>query len=390
MDKDAELYLSILASLAQEESRRTSSRVTWGQTRQMEKGVVFGRSLLGYEVKDGKISVNPKEAETVKLIFQKYAVEQMGTTAIARYLQQERYETHTGNTNWTPNSIAKILKNEKYVGDLVQKKTFTPDFLSHKKQINRGEVPLICIKNHHEAIISREVWEQAQARMNRNGNQRSGQNARSNRYLFSGRIQCGECGAIFISRTKKTEEGSFVRRWSCSTAVRRGVTACSIGRLIRDDDAKNMLKIALTNLSMDTASILEHISMLVFNTVQDSNRNTLDDPIRLHREIMRIKKKIETALDCFFAGEISKTDMQAMKETYEKQIESLEQRIQIQQERKEKKADYLTIYSAAESVLKCETESVIFLKCILDKLVIYKNHHIKLTLCSLPHKFLFE
>ena len=74
MDPDAELRLSIMASIAQEESRRTSSRVTWGQTRQMEKGVVFGQSLLGYDVKDGGIAINPEGAETVKLIFQKYAV----------------------------------------------------------------------------------------------------------------------------------------------------------------------------------------------------------------------------------------------------------------------------------------------------------------------------
>ena len=83
LDPDAELRLSIMASIAQEESRRTSSRVVWGQARQMEKGVVFGHSLLGYDVEGGKITVNKEEAELVRLIFHKYAVEQMGTSEIA-------------------------------------------------------------------------------------------------------------------------------------------------------------------------------------------------------------------------------------------------------------------------------------------------------------------
>ena len=83
LDPDAELRLSIMGSIAQEESRKTSTRVKWGQTRQMERGVVFGTCLLGYDVKDGKISINPEGAELVKLIFQKYGVEKKGTTVIA-------------------------------------------------------------------------------------------------------------------------------------------------------------------------------------------------------------------------------------------------------------------------------------------------------------------
>ena len=75
LEPDAELRLSIMGSIAQEESRKTSSRVKWGQTRQMERGVVFGRSLLGYDVKDGILTINPEGAELVRLIFHKYGIE---------------------------------------------------------------------------------------------------------------------------------------------------------------------------------------------------------------------------------------------------------------------------------------------------------------------------
>ena len=75
LDPDAELRLSIMGSIAQEESRKTSSRVKWGQSRQMEKGVVFGTSMLGYDVRDGKLTINPEGAEIVRMIFHKYGVE---------------------------------------------------------------------------------------------------------------------------------------------------------------------------------------------------------------------------------------------------------------------------------------------------------------------------
>ena len=88
LDPDAELRLSIMASIAQEESRKTSSRVKWGQTRQMERGVVFGQSLLGYDVKNGKLTVEPEGAALVRLIFHKYGVEKKGTSVIARELQE--------------------------------------------------------------------------------------------------------------------------------------------------------------------------------------------------------------------------------------------------------------------------------------------------------------
>ena len=99
LEPDAELRLSIMGSLAQEESRKTSSRVKWGQMRRMEQGVVFGRSLLGYDVSGGKITVNPQGAEIVRLIFYKYVQEGKGTTVIARELQEAGYKTPVSYTH---------------------------------------------------------------------------------------------------------------------------------------------------------------------------------------------------------------------------------------------------------------------------------------------------
>ena len=106
LEPEAEMLLSFLASLAQEESRRISSRVVWGQNRQMEKGVVFGQSMLGYDVKDGVLSINPEGAEIVRLIFHKYAVEQVGTSEIARLLTCKGYRTYRGSDMWKANTLS--------------------------------------------------------------------------------------------------------------------------------------------------------------------------------------------------------------------------------------------------------------------------------------------
>lgn len=160
LDSDSELRLAILSSIAQEESRKTSERVKWGQKRQMEQGVVFGRSMLGYDVKNGTMSVNEEGAKVVRLIFHKFVTEGKGTHTIARELLKEGiYPMHA--KEWQNTVILRILRNEKYCGDLVQKKTYTPDFLSHEKKYNRGQEEFVIIKHHHEPIISRALFEKA-------------------------------------------------------------------------------------------------------------------------------------------------------------------------------------------------------------------------------------
>ncbi|MBQ9165756.1 MAG: recombinase family protein, partial [Oscillospiraceae bacterium] len=191
-DPDAELRLSIMGSIAQEESRKTSARVKWGQSRQMERGIVFGRSMLGYDVKGGRICVNPEGAEVVRQIFYRYGIEKKGISRIAKELRDEGFRTSVGSTRWTPSHLLKILKNEKYIGDLVQKKTYTPDYLTHEKKYNHGEEEIIIIRDHHEPIIDKELWDIVQAEAQKRSRHNNRQEGHSNRYPLSGKIKCGE------------------------------------------------------------------------------------------------------------------------------------------------------------------------------------------------------
>lgn len=393
LEPESEMLLSFLASIAQEESRRTSSRVVWGQTRQMERGVVFGQSLLGYDVKDGSISINPEGAEIVRLIFHKYAVEQVSTSEIARYLTCKGYHTYRGDTHWKSNTTIKILKNEKYVGDLVQKKTYTPDFLSHEKRSNRGDVPFVIIQNHHEPIISRELWNMAQERLQKNNKHGDSGRGHSNRYVFSGKIRCGECGASYVGRFKYHKDGTKIRRWACSTAMNEGSAACTVGKLVRDDDAMHMLKTAIKSLPMDFESIINNVTELALEAIQAGEIGTDDDPQRLRFEIQKIQQKKEVVMDSYFSQEITKEDMQVMKEKYDHQLECLHQRLMIAHQRHQKQMDIKSlrfgIRSDVTAILNMETESEVFCKTILDSLTVFKDRHMELRLNGLPQVFRF-
>ena len=392
LDSYAELYLSIMASMAQDESRKTSSRVTWGQTRQMEKGVVFGHSLLGYTVHQGRLTVEPDGAELVRRIFELYAVEQISTAEIARILTREGHLTHHGNEKWTANGVLKILKNEKYVGDLLQKKTYTPDYLTHEKRRNTGEIPFIRIENHHTPIVGRELWNMAQARMAKNRKQ-TGSSGQSNRYIFSGKIHCGQCGGVFVGRFRYTKDGIKTRRWCCNTAARDGSAACSVGKLVRDDDAMHMLRTALMQLSMDRDAIIAHVTALALEGIRADKQELSEDPKRLEAEITQIQRKKEAAMDACFSGQITMEDLNIIQHRYAQQLKQLKLRLeQVQllqaagQNLEQRKAE---ITVKLQSILCVETESDIFCKSVLEQLTVWNDRHMELRLQHLTQVFYF-
>ena len=247
---DHEFRLAMMASLAQEESRKTSERTKWGQRRRMEQGVVFGRDMLGYDVREGKLIVNEEGAEIVRLIYHKYLDEGKGCHVIANELREAGIKTSRFMKEWSYTVILRVLKNEKYCGDLVQQKTYTLSYLSHKKKANKGELDYVVIKDHHEAIIPRERFEAAQRELQRRHDMHYTKNGFANRYALSGKIICAECGATFVHSQKKCPNGTKYENWTCITKNRQGkprtlengeTVGCDTINL-RDTDIKLILK----------------------------------------------------------------------------------------------------------------------------------------------------
>ena len=161
---DGELILVVLSSVAQQEVENISSNVKKGLKMKMQRGELVGfQGCLGYDYhKDTKsISVNEKEAEIVRYIFNRY-IEGAGCTVIANELENLGYKTKYGSSRWVQSTVIGIIKNEKYKGDLLLGKTFTVDPISKRRLENFGEEDKFYIRDHHEAIISEEIFEEAQ------------------------------------------------------------------------------------------------------------------------------------------------------------------------------------------------------------------------------------
>lgn len=400
LDPDSELRLSIMGSIAQEESRKTSSRVKWGQARQMERGVVFGTSLLGYDVCDGKLTINPEGAEIVRLIFQKYGIEKKGTSIIARELREAGFKTYSDNVIWSSSHIVKILHNEKYVGDLVQKKTITPDYLTHAKKYNRGEEELITIRDHHEPIIDRELWDIVQEELqkrNRNSNKTSGH---SNRYIFSGKIVCGECGARFVSRSKTRKSGSSYMRWGCYTASTQGVKSvdvqgnligCDIGKTIRDDLAMEALTKAIKGIPVDWSWIIQNLTNIV-NAAISASEDPMDDVQKLQKQIQQIMKKKEATIEAYVSGDLTKEELQHMKSLFDERLKPLNERLQACKKAKKPTPAQIQsdIQKQIKSIVTCRRIAEPYYKALLERVIIQKDGTFQITLNHIPQTWHFE
>lgn len=227
LDGKGELLLTIMSSLAQEESRSISENVKWGARKRFADGKisVAYSTFLGYEKgdTDGTLRVVEKEAEIVRLIY-RMCLEGKTPTTIARKLTQKKIPTPARKEKWHPSTVLSILTNEKYKGDALLQKTYTADFLTKETKVNRGEVPQYYVQDSHEAIVSREVFDLVQEELERRKN---GGVQSSSVNLFAGRLICGECGSFYgaklwhsTDRYRKTVHQcnhKFTNERKCST-----------------------------------------------------------------------------------------------------------------------------------------------------------------------------
>ena len=398
LDGDAELRLAIMSSIAQEESRKTSERVKWGQKRQMEQGVVFGRSMLGYDVKDGKMYINEDGAKVVRLIFHKFVNEGKGTHVIARELREEGIKPMRVK-EWQNTVILRVIRNEKYCGDLVQKKTYTPDFLSHEKKYNRGQEEFVIIKDHHEPIISRELFDKANRILDAKSLSQEGKAKHSNRYPFSGKIKCGRCGASYVARYKTRKDGSRYKAWRCYEAANHGrphidkagnQVGCS-GESIRNEDAIYLLYLVCRELKINRQKVVDNLTKTIDAVMQIDLTGTSTSA--LSEKIEEVGKKRTGLIDLYTSGDIDKTEFTALRAKYDEDIEKLKsmaEGIEQQQtmilKQKELMEDIKNAINELINGIQYEDE---YYTQILDKMVINDKNHIDVYLKMLPHKWSF-
>ena len=294
---DFEIRAAGIISHAQDESRKTSQRVKRGQLIAMKNGIVHGTSMLGYDLRDGKLFINENGAETVKMIYDMYVNKNLGIRQIKRKLEKLGIKTYKGNDIWNIKSILNILKNEKYCGDLLQRKTCTIDYLTHKKIKNAGEK--IHIVNHHEPIISREVWNEAQKKLSKKNKNKKSNTAK---YILSGKIKCGECQKNFVSRTRNNSDGLILKTWKCSSAIIHGKKksheyGCDNSKQLRNDVAMDMVKKAINKLELNEEYLKNEILHILRKTLKPSYKQNFENIISYQNKLNFLKKAQEKILN---------------------------------------------------------------------------------------------
>ena len=332
-DKDGELRLTIMASIAQEESRKTSERVKWGMRRQMEQGFVYGYShLLGYRITDGKLEIIPEEAEVVRKIFHKYVFEGKGSSTISNELNAEGHTSARGAI-FRQDSVIRIPKNEKYCGDLVQWKRCSTDFLSKKVIWNDGadpDHPLIEQKEHHEPIISREVFEAAQELLEKRGKKSRDGRKYSQHYWHSSRVYCGKCGSAFgITGGKHLKNRCLrcINRAKYGTVRKMNVNGVEVGcdnKFVTEMVINTCMKYVLEYIREEREGISEE---LIGDLNMIRSNATAIDTKPLQEKINSIQKKKHNAIDLMLEGIITKDDLKAQTAIYDSEIEVLSKQI---------------------------------------------------------------
>ena len=229
-DSKGELLLTIMSSLAQDESRNISENVKWGHRQRFSKGQVYMnyRWFLGYEKgPDGKPAIVPEEAKVVRLIYRLF-LNGLPLNAIARELMRQGIKTPKRKDKWTITTIKSILTNEKYKGDCLLQKTFSEDFITKKVKKNTGELPMYYAKNTHPAIIKREVFDIVQERI-----KLMTKGIYSKKFL-SGKLICAECGGTYGSKVWHSTDKYKTIIWRCNNKYKERGKKCDSPKVTED------------------------------------------------------------------------------------------------------------------------------------------------------------
>ena len=231
LDSTGETLLTILSSLAQEESLSLSLNSTWGVRRRFEQGKVTinEKKFLGYEKdSEGNLIINNKQATIVKRIYKDF-LDGKGAAHITRELEEEKVINWNGTAKWYESTIKSILQNEKYKGEALLQKSYTVDFLTKKRVKNMGDVPQYYVQESHPAIIDPETWEAVQLEIERRKSFCEQHNIKKldTRIPFWGKVICGECGSAYSRKTWMQPDGSKRKVWMCSNRYKtKGVKGC--------------------------------------------------------------------------------------------------------------------------------------------------------------------
>jgi len=342
LDPKSELILTIMASIAQEESRSISQNVTWGKRASFQQGKVsFAyKRFLGYKKENNKIVIDEDEAIIVKLIYRMFLVEGKSITGIANHLTKLNFKTPSGkSTKWTKNTLNSILTNEKYKGDALLQKSYTEDYVSQKHVKNTGQIPQYYVENNHPAIIDRDTWESVQIELAR----RDELGAKySSNDIFASKLVCEDYGGFYGQKKwhSNTNYSRFVHQ--CNRKFEKGKDKCTTPNL-KDNEIKHKFIEAYNITMQDKKRIIDDTNVMI-TLLTDTTQldNQIDD---LYDEMV-----VTTELINKLIKDNSKSNMD--QDEYDKKYMELTKRYEQAKNRQEELIDARTNKKAQELNMK--------------------------------------
>lgn len=256
----------MISAFAEEESRAKSVGVKWGFARKFEKGESLLSNLYGYDTSVRPYKVIEKEAKVVRRIFREY-LEGKSCSEIARNLNEEGIETKFGN-KWSATGIKQLIENEKYTGNSMQLKTYSPHFAVKKRVQNIGQVKKYYIENAHEPIVTEEVYlitqreikrrkeiSLASADFEKNYNL---SNAYSHKYALSNVLECAHCGTKY-RRQIWTARGNRRIVWRCAKRLIEGVNSCPSSVTLHEKDIQFIVVKAINSMIEDKKKLIQNL-----------------------------------------------------------------------------------------------------------------------------------
>lgn len=287
LDAKGEVLMTIMAALAQQESESLSANVRLGiQFRnQQGKVQVNHNRFLGYtKDEDGKLIIDPEEAEIVRRIYAEY-LDGASFLQIKRHLEADGIRNGAGNEKWYESNIKQILTNEKYIGDALRQKTYTVSVLEKKRVNNNGLAPKYYVEGSHEAIIDKDVFLRGQAEIARRANILSDGKKRvySSRYALSSIVVCGHCGDIF-RRVKWNNRGCKSTVWRCVSRVLKKSSGIDCpARTIREEVLQAAVVTAVNDAWSRKDAILPELRENIRSVLEedtDAQLSDIDEAIR--------------------------------------------------------------------------------------------------------------
>ena len=323
---DAELRLTIMASMAQDEVRRLSERVKFGMNRAIERGEILGNDMLyGYKKdKDtGKLNIIEEEAKVVKKIFELYAIEKLSLSKIVNKLNNEGLKTKQ-EKKWSISTISRMIENPKYKGYYCAKKSEIVDYMTKKiKHFTKDNWIIYEDKEKIPPIIDDELWDRANDRLisrKKSFNKRKEDKIINNsRYLYSSKIYCKQHDAVFQRRSFRKNKKDIT--WVCSEYLKNGKTTCDSPN-IRESELDAIFKDLISKFQIDINDVVD----ILMNYYKHLEINTgIDEEISLkEKEINNLYAKKDKLLELSLQGSLSNTEFYERNNSFNEKIKVLD------------------------------------------------------------------